>query len=227
MCLRIWLVLSIGFIAGTASAQIGGAGWVPAPVRFKVQWPTNAAEGERYWFTNDIYHCEVFSNDGAFEVGNRTKPRTEQRFEPDYRSADIQYQSTEMVPANENSFCVFQIHTGNAETPGHGATTFMLFWFADDGGSLRIYNRTEVARNLANKWFQLNVEHNVRTRTIRVWINKTLVWTQKDNGAGDFYFKDGVYEQNRHPSHEMDTYISDIQMWTNSLNEASQASRVN
>ncbi len=214
--------------AGSAAAQLGGGtGWNACPVAFKVQWPTNAARGERYWFTNDIYHCETFSNDGAFEVGNHTKPRTEQRFEPDYRDADIQYQSMEMVPANENSFCVFQIHTGNAETPAHGATTFMLFWFADDGGSLRIYNRTEVAGNLANKWFQLNVEHNVPARTIRVWINKTLVWTQKDNGAGDFYFKDGVYVQGHRPTHRMDTYIGHIRIWTKSLTGATQTSRAN
>jgi hypothetical protein len=223
----LWVFFLIAGAASAAAQLGGGTGWKACPVIFKVQWPTNAAEGERYWLTNDIYHCEAFSNDGAFEPGNRTEPRTEQRFEPNYNRGEIQYQSMEMVPSNENSYCIFQIHTGQAESRPHGATTFMLFWFAGDGGSLHVYDRREIAKNLGNKWFQLNVDHNLADRIIKVWINKTLVWTQEDNGAGDFYFKDGVYAQRHRPTHRMDTYISDIQMWTNSLNEASQTSRVN
>jgi autotransporter-associated beta strand protein len=200
----------------TVFGQIGGTGWVPAPVTFHVQSPTNAPQDERYWFTNNIYHCLVYSNDGAFEVGNTTRPRTEQRFTPDYTSGEIQYQSMEMAPSNENSYCVFQIHTGDAQSAEYGSTTFMLFWFTNDDGSVHDYSGQELAGHLGNKWFQLNVDHNLATRTIKVWINRTLVWTQEDNGAGDFYFKDGVYEQNHNPTYEMDTYISNILIWTNS-----------
>jgi len=215
--ITFWLIFSIVFVAGTVSAQMGGgAGWESYPVTFKVQWPTNTTEDSRYWFTNNVYHCELFRHDGAFEIGNVTLPRTEQRFMPDYTHGEIQYQSMEMVPSNENSYCIFQIHTGNAESSIYGSTTFMLFWFADDGGSVRVYDGKELAKNLGNKWFQLNVEHNMANRTIRAWINKTLVWTQKDNGAGDFYFKDGVYEQNHGPTYKMDTYIANVMMWTNS-----------
>jgi Alginate lyase len=209
----LWFGLALLFAAETARAQVGGTGWVPCPITFKVQWPTNAAMAERYWFTNDIYHFEVYSNDGAFTPGNRTKPRTEQRFTPDYTGGEVQYQAMEMAPSNENSYCIFQIHTGNSQTPGHGATTFMLFWFSSDGGSVRVYDRHELASGLGNKWFQLNVDHDVAHHLIRVWINRKLVWTQRDNGAGDFYFKDGVYVQNHNPSPKMDAYISGIRMW--------------
>jgi hypothetical protein len=54
------------------------------------------------------------------------------------------------------------------------------------------------------------------TGTIRVWINQKLVWTQQDNGAGDFYFKDGVYEQSHGPSDRMDTFVTNILMWVSS-----------
>jgi len=57
------------------------------------------------------------------------------------------------------------------------------------------------------------VDHNLVTRTIRVWINQKLVRTQQDNGAGDFYLKDGVYEQNHGPTLQMDTYITNLLMW--------------
>ncbi len=212
-CLSLFLVL----LAMNASAQLGsGTGWGAWPVTFKVQTPTNAPKNERYWYTNGIYHCEIFHEDGAFEAGNKTCPRSEQRFLPDYTSGEIQYQAMEMAPSNENSYCIFQIHTGNEQSHAHGATTFMLFWFSGDGGSVHNYAGTELASNLGNKWFQLNVDHNVVRRTITVWINQKLVWTQRDNGAGDFYFKDGVYMQKHNPTHQMDAYVKNIQMWTNS-----------
>lgn len=219
LCVRLCLSLTAIFLAASASAQMGGgAGWVSCPVNFKIQSPTNATQDQRYWFTNGVYHCEVFHGDGAFTPGNQTHPRTEQRFLPDYTSGEIQYESMEMAPSNENSYCIFQVHTGNAQTPKHGATTFMLFWFSSDGGSVHDYAGTELASNLGNKWFRLNVDHNVDKRTIRVWINGNLVWTQRDNGARDFYFKDGVYEQRHNPSQQMDAYVKDIQMWTRSGN---------
>ena len=201
----------------TASAQIGGTGWVALPLNFKIQWPYNLPEDSRYWFTNGIYHCEVHRGDLPFVPGNHTRPRTEQRF-PDYSDGEIQYQARLMAPSNENSYCIFQIHTGNAQSHAHGATTLMLFWFSRDGGSLHFYNGAELARNLGGKWFQLNVDHNLATRTIKVWINRKLVWTRRDNGAGDFYMKNGVYQQGHDPSFTMDTYITDLHIWTRSVN---------
>ena len=206
------------FIAA-ASAQIGGTGWKPQTLNFKIQWPTNAAESTRYFITNSplpTYRCLVYSNDGAFSIGNTTRPRTEQRFNPDYTNGEIQHQVTLMCPSNENSYCPFQIHTGDAQSPTYGSTIFMLFWFSSDGGSVHDYSGTELAGNLGNKWFQLNVDHNMVTGTIRVWVNQKLVWTQQDNGAGDYYFKDGVYEQDHGPSLVMETYITNVLEWTSS-----------
>lgn len=198
-------------------AQIGGAGWTPLAVKFDVQSPANAPRSARYFSTNQVYHCLTFSDDSAFAVGNKTLPRTEQRFLPDYQAGEIQYQARLMAPASENSYCIFQIHTGNAESHAYGATTFMLFWFAKNHGTVCDYSGTTLATDLGNQWFQLNVDHNLVTHTVKVWINRKLVWTQEDNGAGDFYMKDGVYEQHHHPTHQMDLYIAnDIQMWTSS-----------
>lgn len=203
--------------SGAAIGQIGGTGWKPLTVNFKIQSPTNVPQSGRYFFTNNIFHCLVFSNDGAFSVGNTTKPRTEQRFNPDYTNGEIQYQATLMAPANENSYCVFQIHTGDAQSTAYGSTTFMAFWFTNYDGSLHDYSGTTLATNLGNRWFQLNVDHNLVTGTIRVWVDRNLVWTQQDNGAGDFYFKDGVYEQSHGPTFQMDTYITNtLQEWVGS-----------
>jgi autotransporter-associated beta strand protein len=198
-----------------------GIGWAPFPVTFKVQSPTNVPESDRYWATNNIYHTEVFSTDGAFEVGNTTDPRTEQRFEPDYTNGgpqsigEFQYQSMEQAPSNENSYCIFQLHAGDAESDAFGSTTFMIFWFTNNNGSVWDYSGHEIVGNLGNQWFQVNVDHNLVNHAIKVWINQTLVWTQQDNQAGDFYPKDGCYVQNHNPTLQMDTYVTNILMWTN------------
>jgi hypothetical protein len=211
------LGLALGLqLPWAALGQIGGIGWTPKPVTFNVQWPYNTNESSRYWFTNGIYHCLVYSNDAPFKADSTTLPRTEQRFTPDYTNGEIQYQATLMAPSNENSYCLFQIHTGDAQSDAFGSTTFMLFWFTSDGGSVHDYSGTELANNLGNQWFRLNVDHNLVTGAIRVWVNQKLVWTQQDNGAGDFYMKDGVYEQNHGPTLQMDTYITNILMWVSS-----------
>jgi autotransporter-associated beta strand protein len=223
----LWLGFSIILFAATVLAQPpqplgGGIGWVSFPATFKIQSPTNVPESDRYWATNNIYHCEVFSTDGSFSVGSTTLPRTEQRFEPDYTNGgsqsigEIQYQSMEWVPSNENSYCVFQIHSGDAEEDAFGSTTFMFFWFTNNNGSLWDYSGKELVKNLGNNWFQLNVDHNLVNHSIRAWINQTLVWTQQDNLALDWYFKDGCYEQSHNPTLQMDTYVTNLLMWTNS-----------
>jgi len=202
-------------IAGICHAQIGGTNWKAQPVTFNVQWPYNVLETNRYTLSNGVYHCLVYSNDAPFKAGSTTLPRTEQRFTPDYTNGEIQSQATLKADPTENSYCVFQIHTGDAQSNQYGSTSFMLFWFSSDGGSVHDYSGTELARNLGNQWFQLNVDHNLVTRTIKVWINTNLVWTQKDNGAGDFYFKDGVYEQSHGPTYQMDAWVkNNIQIWT-------------
>ncbi len=198
----------------SASAQIGGTGWTPKTPTFKIQSPTNAPQSTRYWFTNNTYHFLTYSNDGAFAVGNTTLPRTEHRYNPDYTSGEIQYQASILAAGDENSYSVFQIHTGDAQSPTYGATTFMVFWFTNSGGSIRYYSGTVLATNLANKWFQLNVDHNVATHTLRAWVDQKLVYTGQDNGASDFYFKAGVYEQKHGPTQRMDSSITNILMWT-------------
>jgi len=203
-----------GLLTGTAQAQIGGSGWKSQSLSFSVQWPYNLSESSRYTYSGGVYHCWCFTTDKPFSSGSSTLPRTEQRFNPDYTSGEIQYQSNLMCPANENSYCIFQIHTGDSQEAQYGSTTFMLFWFSKDGGSIHDYSGTELAKNLGGQYFQLNVDHNVKTHTIQVWVNGKSVWTQQDNGATDFYMKDGVYEQSHSPTSRMDTYIKNIKIWT-------------
>ncbi len=209
-------------LATGASAQIGGSGWTAQPVTFRVQLPYNTNEDLRYSLTDGIYHLWVYSNDAPFSASSTTLPRTEQRFTPDYTNGEIQYQATMMTTTNVNAFCVFQIHTGDAEEDAYGSTTFMLFWYSSDGGSVHDYSGTELANNLSGQWFQVNADHNMSTHVITIYINGREVWQQFDNNAGDFYFKDGVYMQDG-ASYYMENYIQqNIQIWTTTTGGSAQ-----
>src|SRR5271156_3728293 len=219
---RIKQILAVGALAWglslTARAQIGGSGWSSQTVSFHVQGTYNGSKSSRYTCSGGVYHCKVYSNDAPFEEGSTTLPRTEMRFNPDFTGGEIQYQANLMVPANENSYCIMQDHTGDAQSPTYGPVAIMLIWQSKDGGSIwNGYTGNEIGKNLGGTYFQLNVDHNVVTHPIKVWINSPLVVTEADNGATDYYFKNGVYEQNiGTPTYEMDTYIKDIQEWTSS-----------
>jgi len=217
----VLLVIALTGFAAVSHAQIGGTGWSSQTVSFNVQWPYATNESSRYFFTNNIYHCLTYSNDSSFEEGSTTLPRTEMRFNPDFTNGEIQYQAVMMIPANENSYCIMQDHTGDAQSPTYGPVAIMFIWLSKDGGSIwNGYTGTELATNLAGQWFQLNVDHNIVTHTIMAWINKNLVVTEADNGATDYYFKTGVYEQNLGtPSLAMNTYVTNsIKEWTSSGN---------
>jgi hypothetical protein len=203
-------------VAPAAGAQVGGSNWRAQTPDFKVQWPWNVPKSSRYSYdpATGVYHMWVHSSDQPFKSGNTTLPRTEQRFMPDYTSGEIQFQAMLRGDPSENSYCIFQIHTGNAQSRQYGSTTFMLFWFSSDGGSVHDYSKTELASHLGSQWFQLNVDHNLVTRAITVWINGRQVWQQQDNGAGDFYMKDGVYEQHHNPTLRMDDWVKGIHFWT-------------
>jgi len=209
-----WPILALVSATAFAGGEPDMAGWSEAPVKFRVQSPYNLPPGERYTVSNGVYHMRVLNHDAAFAASNTTLPRTEQRFDPDYTSHQIQYSADLMVPAGSSNVCVMQIHTGNAETPRYGATTFMLDMKSDNGGSLHHYSGNPVlATNLYEKWFHLVVRHDLNTHLIEVWIDGKKVFSKRDNGSPDFYMKDGVYAQTG-ASPAMQVYIKNIQFWT-------------
>ncbi len=159
-----------------------------------------------------VHTGKVFSNDKPFAPGNTTKPRTEMRFD-DYTSGQHQYSADLMVPSGTGGVDLMQIHTGNAQSPKFGATTLMLFFETSNGGSLHLYSGTQLASNLYNKWFHLNVIHDTRTGLMTVYVNGTLVLTKHDNGAGDFYMKTGVYAQNGETK-KMEVFIKNLTLWS-------------
>jgi len=205
------------FLSGVVALAAAGAaladptaGWVLQKLDFKVQYPYNLKESQRYTFTNGIHHLWVFNTDKPFSEGNTTLPRTEMRF-PDYTGKQQeQFEADMMVPKGTNNVCIVQIHTSDAESPKFGPTTFMLD--VRDNGQLRHYDDKVLATNIYNVWFHVNVIHDIPDHTIQCYLNNHLVDSQKDNGGDDFYFKCGVYSQ-RGASDEMQVYVRNVKIW--------------
>lgn len=211
------MLLAVGAFTGVANADpiSGQNGWSSASVNFNVQYPYDLQQSDRYSYSGGVYHMWIYSTDKPNSSGSTTKPRCEQRFTPDYTSHEIQYAADMMVPSGTNAVSIFQIHTGSNQQDQYGSTTFMLWWYSKDGGSVHDYSGTELVSGLTGQWFHVNADHNLNTHTVTIWINSKKVWTQSDNGATDFYFKDGVYMQSGGSS-KMEVYVKNIKMWTHS-----------
>jgi Alginate lyase len=189
-------------------------GFTPLTPSFDVQSPYNLSHSARYTDIDGVYHLWVFNTDQPFSQGNTTEPRTEMRFNPDYTSGIHQFEADYLVPTGTSGVCIFQIHTGDSYSTQFGSTTFIAHI---EGVDLRHYTDVILAHDIINTWFHLNVIHNMNNHTIQCFINNKLTYTQKDNGAPDFYFKCGVYTEQSGPgtgSHEMQDFIKNLKLWT-------------
>ncbi|CAI0380035.1 unnamed protein product [Linum tenue] len=63
------------------------------------------------------------------------------------------------------------------------------------GGNLAIY-RSKVLPDIYDRWFRLNVIHNVDDGEVKVYVDRSLVYKGPDHGGKSHYFKFGVYAQN-------------------------------
>ena len=207
-------LIALPWCAGApAGAAPPTAGFRPEALRFKVQWPYDLPEHDRYREEHGAYFFILHNDDKPFARGNRTKPRVEMRF-PDYRSGAQEYEADLYVPAGTAGTCVMQIHTGDAEERSYGATTFMLFVEPDGGGSLHFYSQPrELASGVWNRWFHLNVIHDVATHLVSCYIDGRLVFQKRDQDAGDYYMKTGLYAQHGATA-VMQVAIRNLHFWS-------------
>jgi hypothetical protein len=203
----------------------GQDGWTPVPVTFDVQVPYNLEKDCRYAVERDgTYHLWVKKNDQPYKKGSETKPRTEQRFKPDYKSGQMKYEACLMIPSCSSGMSIMQIHTENGYPPGGKkcSTAFMLFWYETDCGSLHHYSTPKpLATNLRGQWFHLSVTHDLNGHAVTVLVNGNPVSKKPipdkpcSVKSPSYYMKDGVYVQDD-ASPEMEVYIKNIKLWKHS-----------
>ena len=205
----IWSVTAYAQMNYTNAAGLPAV-WQPDVLNYKVQWPYDQSRASRYTFTEGVHHLWVFNQDQPFARGNRTLPRSELRFNPDYTNGVHQFEADLMVPANVDNVTIMQIHTSNADEPEFGPVAFM---FQVHHGAMHQGNNPRVLLpDIYGKWFHLNVIHDLNGHRISVYVNHALVGQYRDSHANGYYFKCGVY-MCRQGSPEMQVYIKNIRLW--------------
>ncbi|PNT57641.2 hypothetical protein POPTR_001G307100v4 [Populus trichocarpa] len=155
---------------------------------FEVQWPYNMQEDQRYSFENGIRRMWVYSNDKPHFPTSHTRPRTEIRIQGyDYSSGVWQFEGYGYVPSGTSGVCIMQVFGAT----GH-ASTLMLRTY---NGDLYYYSDKVIVKNIYDRWFRVNVIHDVDADKLHIYIDGALVYEAEGRGGESHYFKCGVYEQ--------------------------------
>ncbi|MBA0775780.1 hypothetical protein Gotri_010887 [Gossypium trilobum] len=173
---------------------------------FDLQKPYNIPLSQRYNYSDGIRSFWVYNKDKSFKPDSDTRPRTEVRIKGhDYSSGIWQFEGYAFVPTGTSGVTIVQIH-GAAE----GATTLQLRIY---DGNMRYYRYNLVATDLYDKWFRVNVIHDVGKGKITVFIDGEEKFVVNDQGPGDLYFKCGVYAAPAKSSNFMESRWRDVKLF--------------
>ncbi|CAN6687005.1 unnamed protein product [Malus baccata var. baccata] len=161
---------------------------------------------ERYSFVNGVRRLWVYADDKPHDPNSQTQPRTEVRMRGfDYSSGIWQFEGYGFVPNETSGATVAQIHGADK-----GATTIILRIY---NGDMRYYSRDLVGTNLYDKWFRLNIIHDVDGRSVTIFIDGVQKFPVKDQGPRDLYFKCGVYAAPANITYYMESRWKDIEIY--------------
>ncbi|XP_011044232.1 PREDICTED: citrate-binding protein-like [Populus euphratica] len=184
-------------------------GFTPVPLteaNFVLQKPYNVPLNERYSYEDGVRRLWVYATDKPHDPSSNTQPRTEVRIKGlDYSSGVWQFEGYGFVPNGTSGATVAQIHGAS-----HGATTLILRIY---DGNMRYYSGDLVATDLYDKWFRLNIIHDVDGGRVTVFIDGEERYSTHDQGPGDLYFKCGVYAAPRNISYYMESRWKDIKIY--------------
>ncbi|XVE55139.1 hypothetical protein DITRI_Ditri03aG0136600 [Diplodiscus trichospermus] len=184
-------------------------GFTPVPLtdeNFDLQKPYDIPLSQRYNYSNGVRSLWVYNKDKPFKRASGTRPRTEIRIKGhDYSSGVWQFEGHAFVPKGTSGVTIVQIH-GAAE----GATTLQLRIYE---GNMKYYRYNLVATDLYDKWFRVNVIHDVGKGKVTVFIDGKQKFVVNDQGPGDLYFKCGVYAAPANSSNFMESRWRDIKLF--------------
>ena len=121
----------------------------------------------------------------------------------DYSSGVWQFEGYGYVPAGTSGVSVMQIHNENGAAH---ATSMMLHVY---DGTLRYYSGEAVEDGIYDRWFRLNVVHDVGASTVAVYVDGEERFSTTVIPSESYYFKFGVYMQHHDQSSCMES------RWTN------------
>ncbi|XP_025804969.1 LOW QUALITY PROTEIN: citrate-binding protein-like [Panicum hallii] len=168
---------------------------------FVLQKPYDLPSDARYRFRGGVRQLWVLPSAKPHTPQSNTKPRTEIRITGyDYSSGVWQFEGYGYVPSGTTGVSIMQVFGG-----GESATTLMLHVY---DGELRYYSQRVVEGNIYDRWFQLNVVHDVDASRLTVFIDGVERLRVPGRGGDSHYFKFGVYTQ-----HDASSYMES--RWNN------------
>uniref|UniRef100_A0A0D9XXC5 Alginate lyase 2 domain-containing protein n=1 Tax=Leersia perrieri TaxID=77586 RepID=A0A0D9XXC5_9ORYZ len=199
-CLLVACLLLLSTASSPATAADPTDGFTAVKLdesNFVLQKPYDVQGSSRYSFDGTVRRLWVFSSDKPHTPQSNTSPRTEIRMTGyDYSSGVWQFEAYGYVPSGTTGVSIMQVFGG-----GETATTLMLHVY---NGALRYYDRQVVESNIYDRWFRLNVIHDVDRSELVVFVDGRERLRVAGRGGDQHYFKFGVYAQ-RQPSGRMES----------------------
>ncbi|KAI3717138.1 hypothetical protein L1987_68531 [Smallanthus sonchifolius] len=184
-------------------------GFVSQPLNqsnFDIQKPYDIPLEQRYSFSKGVHKLWVIKTDKPHSTTSNTRARSEIRIRGyDYSSGVWQFEAYGYVPCGTRGVSIMQVFGSN---PPHATTTMLRVY----NTSLYYYRDPMILSHLYNKWFRLNVIHDVERNNVKVYINGLLKYEGCGRGGKSHYFKCGVYTQD-HPSFYMESRWKDIKVF--------------
>ncbi|KAF7046003.1 hypothetical protein CFC21_055064 [Triticum aestivum] len=212
-----WLVLLVAMGCTLLATARGGSGNPTAGFErvelaagdFQVQSPYNVPESQRFQYRNGVRTFWVHRNDKPFNTATQTNPRSNVKLRGhDYSSGVWQFEGYGYVPEGTSGASVMQIH--NQEGAAH-STVLMLHVY---DGVLRFYSGAAVEPDIYNRWFRLNVVHDLRASTVAVYIDGEHKFGTSVTPSESYYFKFGVYMQHHDQSSCMESRWTNVTLYT-------------
>ncbi|CAL4904050.1 unnamed protein product [Urochloa decumbens] len=126
----------------------------------------------------------------------------------EYSSGVWQFEGYGYVPSGTSGVSVMQIH--NPEGDAHG-TVLMLHVY---DGVLRFYSGAAVEDGMYDRWFRLNVVHDVGASTVAVYVDGKKRFSTRVIPSSSYYFKFGVYMQHHDQSACMESRWTNVTLYT-------------
>ncbi|MFS8034530.1 putative concanavalin A-like lectin/glucanase domain superfamily, alginate lyase 2 [Helianthus anomalus] len=154
--------------------------------------PYNLPLEERYSFINGVHKLWVFSTDEPLSRGSPTLPRSELFINGYIYSTGVwQFEAHVFVPNGTTGVSLMQVFGGYP----HVTNTTLMVRVYD--GNLYYYKYEVISSDIYDKWFRLNVIHDVEGDKVTVYINGVLMFEGHGRGGAMHYFKCGVYAQDQ------------------------------
>ncbi|CAN0921594.1 Citrate-binding protein [Linum grandiflorum] len=125
----------------------------------------------------------------------------------DYSSGVWQFEGHGFVPNGTSGATIAQIHGARK-----GNTTLLLRIY--EPGEMRYYSFRHVSAFVYDRWFRLNIIHDVDGGKVTVYLDGEKKFEYKDQGPGDLSFKCGVYGAPTNMSYYMESRWRDLKIYS-------------